>query len=109
MKKSLLALSLLAATSLGCASPLAGTWVADSTTADVNPIASVTFAEDGTYTAGAKYHGVARATSGVWSLNDGTLMLGQGKERRSYGCTVDGDRVTLSFEGSTSVMTRMKK
>ncbi len=109
MKKSLLGLSLLVATSLGCASSLSGTWVADSTTADVNPIASVTFAEDGTYTAGAKYHGVARATSGVWTLNDGNLVLGQGKERRTYGCTVESDRVTLTFEGTTSVMTRMKK
>lgn len=92
----------------GCSSPLAGTWVADATSKDVNPIASVTFAEDGTYTAGAKYHGVARATSGRWRMDNGTLILGSGADERRYGCSVEGDRVTLTHDETTSVMRRMK-
>ena len=109
MKKSILTLALLVAVvTTGCASNLTGTWVADSTTADVNPIASVTFSADGTYTAGAKYHGVARATSGFWSMENDTLILGSGKDQRRYGCAVDGDRVTLTYEGTTSMMNRMK-
>lgn len=91
----------------GCSS-VAGTWVADKSSGDANPIASVTFAGDGTYTATAQYGDTSRAVSGHYELEDGTIELDSEGTVRSYGIDVGRDEMTLTHEGRSYRMMRMK-
>ena len=75
-------------------SGLVGTWAGDEDATDTPlQFASVTFAGDGTYTAGMRYEGQLRTDSGKWRTDTGRLML---DEDRNYIYAVQGDSVVFT-------------
>lgn len=93
---------------VGC-SQVAGTWVADKSSSSSNPIASVTYAADGTFTANAEYgSNQSRAISGHYEVSGGRLELDMEGKTREYGIEVSGDEMTLTHGDQSSKMIRMK-
>jgi len=94
---------------VGC-SRVAGTWTADKAGKTKNPIAAVTFAHDGTFTANADYGGgKTHATSGHYKYGlDGKLKLEMDGKERTYDCKVSGDALLITYHGETARMNRMK-
>ncbi|MFO0972288.1 MAG: hypothetical protein U1A27_02450 [Phycisphaerae bacterium] len=91
----------------GCAG-VNGTWTsAGGTDPAKNPIARVTFANDGTFTAEADYgpHG-KQAMSGYWCMCGGKLHLDADGKKRDYPVEVKGDEMTIGEHKAK--MQRMK-
>ena len=96
------------ATVAGCTS-VVGTWTADRSSSSSNPIASVSFCQDGTFTAHAEYgNNRSHAMSGHYKVEDGQLVLDtEGKERR-YGVHRDDDKLTITYKDKSDTLVRMK-
>jgi len=93
----------------GCASPVAGTWTAEGASSPENPIARVSFVEDGTYTAEARYGDKVRASSGHYHTDGDKLILHDEDEgsKRVYQYDVQGSVLTVFHDGDTAKMKRM--
>ena len=93
----------------GCAS-IHGTWTADKSIGSDSPIASVSFCQDGTFTAHAEYgNSRSHAMSGHYEVEDGKLVLETEGNERSYDLECEGDKLTISHMGNSGTMVRMKK
>ncbi len=103
---NLLGLSMMLA--VGCAPKVTGTWTADKEEGSKNPIASVTFCHDGTFTAAADYGETSRAESGCYSVDGQTLRLEVAGTTRRYGVHCAEDRLIITHEGEQATMTRLK-
>lgn len=89
----------------GCAN-VHGTWT-NAPGDKSNPIARVTFANDGTFTAEADYGPKGKqAMSGTWSMNNNKLILDADGHKREYDVTVSGNEMMIGK--SKAKMTRMK-
>lgn len=94
---------------VGCAS-IAGTWTADKSSGSDSPIASVSFCQDGTFTAHAEYgNNRSHAMSGHYEVEDGTLELETEGNERSYDIELEGDTLTITHMGASGTLVRMKK
>ncbi len=103
------ALTLVVSLAAGCASPLAGTWVADKSTTPVSPIAEVSFCEDGTFTAHAEYGDNSSHTgSGHYEYRGGKLKLDASGSTREYDVKVAGSEMHIIHDGKTFKMSRIK-
>ena len=103
------ALTLVVGLAVGCASPLAGTWVADKSTTPVSPIAEVSFCEDGTFTAHAQYDDQTSHTgSGHYEYRSGKLKLDASGATREYHVKVADSELHIIHDGKTFIMRRMK-
>ncbi len=92
----------------GC-SGIAGTWTADASSETTSPIANVTFAENGTFTANADYGGGrSHVISGHYTAKDGQLELDMQGQTRSYEYAVDGDTLTITHMDQPARLNRMK-
>ena len=92
----------------GC-SGIAGTWTADTSSETKSPIANVTFAENGTFTANADYGvGQSRVISGHYTAQDGQLELDMQGQKRSYEYAVEGDTLTITHMDQPARLNRMK-
>jgi len=93
----------------GCSS-ICGTWTADKSSGSDNPIASVSFCQDGTFTAHAEYgNNRSHAISGHYEVEDGKLVLETEGHERTYDIECKGDKLTLTHEGKSGTMVKMKK
>ena len=93
----------------GCANPMIGTWTADKNEGSSSPIARATFSPDGTFTAEAEYGGgKTHAMSGTYQIGNDKLKLKMDGTSREYGCKVSGDTLTMTHNGKSATMTRMK-
>lgn len=109
-KLAMLSVVLCVAVSSGCLSkPIQGTWIKDKSSDSKSPIAAVSFCGDGTFTAHAEYgDNTSHVVSGHYSTNKGRLVLDAEGKNREYGYDVSGDTLTLTHEGKSSSMSRMK-
>ena len=93
----------------GCASNVAGTWVAQGGTGADNPIARVSFCSDGTFTAEAEYSGgKSHAMSGCYCVKGDRITFCTDDKMREYGYKVDGDSLEISHEGKVGKLGRVK-
>ena len=103
--KLLIALSCLVAT--GCATNISGTWQGRASTSE-RPFSfgAVTFAQDGTYTAEAKYGETARAVTGTYSVTgDKIIMFGEPFGERTYTMEKTNDALIFTDPSSGNSMT----
>lgn len=103
--KNLRSASLVAAVFLaGCQSPIAGTWKLAPNQPETHvTVAEMTLANDGSFTANAKYGQKSEVMSGWYELKGGELKLTvDGKPPRVYGAKVKGDELTLTHEKSAN-------
>jgi hypothetical protein len=106
--KRLCAAALWTALSVGCQSPISGTWTAGSEPGADNPIAGVTFCHDGTFTANADYgSGRIEAMSGCYRVAGDELTLCTADAQRTYGVSVDGDTLNITHKDNTQMLKRM--
>jgi len=108
MRKELLAICCVIGAVSGCGSQLRGTWTADKSIEPASPIAAVSFCEDGTYTAHAKYNEHTRGSTGHYSYDAGRLSLDTDGTKRDYEVTLKGDEMRIVHEGKTYTMRRFK-
>ena len=93
----------------GCAS-ICGTWTADKSGGSDSPIASVSFCQDGTFTAHAEYgDNRSHAMSGHYEVEEGKLVLETEGNERSYDIDCEGDKLTITHMGKSGSLVRMKK
>jgi len=93
----------------GCAN-ICGTWTADKSSGQDSPIASVSFCKDGTFTAHAEYgNNRSHAMSGHYEVEDDKLELETEGHMRTYDMKCEGDKLTLTHEGKSGTMFRMKQ
>jgi hypothetical protein len=98
-----------AAVLTGCASNVAGTWVASGGADAQNPIARVSFCSDGTFTAEADYgSGKSHAMSGCYCVKGDKITFCMDDKMREYGYKVAGDCLEISHEGKTGKLCRVK-
>lgn len=91
----------------GCAG-LSGTWTADKSSGPGNPIASVTFCRDHTFTASAEYGGDrSHAISGHYAQVDGEIEFDMDGNLRKYGYELKGDDLYLTHGDKTFRLIRM--
>lgn len=95
-------------TAVGCAPKVTGTWIADKTEGSKNPIASVTFCHDETFTAAADYGEKSRAESGCYSVDGQTLRLEVAGTTRRYGVHCAEEKLIITHEDEQATMTRLK-
>ncbi|MCK6457227.1 MAG: hypothetical protein L6Q92_11955 [Phycisphaerae bacterium] len=98
----------------GCSS-VTGTWVSKGgPDQNANPIARVTFAGDGTFTAEADYGPKGKqAMSGTWECKMGKLCLESDGQKREYDVSVKHGELTICKSGAPAdakkyTMTKMK-
>lgn len=109
IRTTLLTVAMLAMVSAGCASPICGTWTGNGQPSAENPIGSVSFCGDGTFTAAADYgSGKTHGISGCYKLNGDKLMLCMKDEMREYGAKVQGDCLEITHKDKTQKLCRMK-
>jgi len=105
----LLSITVLAGLLSGCSASCEGTWMADKSSDAKSPIAHASFCGDGTFTANAEYGGgTTRAMSGHYNYDGKKLNLEHEGSKRDYDAKVDGDTMTITHEGKTAKMNRMK-
>jgi hypothetical protein len=110
MKPQCLSLILLPCLLSACmsSSGLVGSWRGDGTPSE-RPFTfgAVSFADDGTFTAEARYGGVIRLQSGHWHLDGNTLELLE--DERGYTIHIMGDTVTFidPNSGNSMLLTRV--
>jgi hypothetical protein len=100
----------LLAVAAGCQSQMVvGTWTADKSGAD-SPIARATFCGDGTFTAEAEYGGgKTHAMSGRYNVEGSKLKLtADGGSTREYGLEVCCHAMTMTHQGKSAKLNRMK-
>ena len=89
----------------GC-SDVVGTWEA---TGSNNPIANASFCQDHTFTANAVYgDNKSHSSSGTWKVAGGKLKLDVDGNTREYEIDVGQNELSITHEGKTSKMTRVK-
>ncbi len=89
-------------------SGLVGSWHGDGTMAEQPfTFGAVSFADDGTFTAEARYGQVVRVQSGHWHLDGYTLDLVE--DQRTYTIHIMGDTVTFTdpTSGNSMLLTRV--
>jgi hypothetical protein len=94
----------------GCANRMVvGTWTADKSAASGSPIARATFCSDGTFTAEAEYGGgKTHAMSGTFDVCGDKLKLTMDGTTREYGVKVSGDEMTMTHDGKSARLMKMK-
>lgn len=106
---SLLLLIPCVLTACASSSGLVGSWRGDGTTAE-RPFTfgAVSFADDGTFTAEARYGQVVRVQSGHWQLDGYTLDLVE--DERTYTIHIMGDTATFTdpTSGNKMLLTRVR-
>ena len=109
MLREALALSVILAAA-GCQTTSPGTWkVAPGQPETRVSVAVMTLADDGTFTAQAKYGGRSEVMSGFYEFADGQLVFDAGGERRSYDAVQKGNELTISHDGNAVKMMRMTR
>lgn len=104
-----MAVALLALISAGCMNPVCGTWTGSGTAGPDNPIAAVSFCNDGTFTANADYgSGKTHAISGCYKMTGDKLTLCMKDEKREYGAKVTGDCLEMTHKDKTQKLCRVK-
>ena len=94
-------------TLVGCAAPIAGTWkIAPDQKPGKVSIAVMTLAEDGTFTASAKYGDKSEVVSGCYKYANNQLMLCSDGQGRTYDAKVDGQALLVTNKDHTVKMTR---
>ena len=95
---------------VGCQAPIAGTWtmMPDQKPAKVS-IGVITLANDGTYTASAKYGDKQEVVTGCYKFENGKLMLYSKDGCREYNAKIDGNVLTVMHNDATVKMQRMTK
>lgn len=94
---------------VGCLSPVAGTWTA----APDQPVGKMTFgamtlAHDGTFTAEAKYDGNTQMMTGWYKFAKNKLTFRTDDTTRTYGAILKGSELTVTHEGTSLRMNRVK-
>jgi hypothetical protein len=110
---STLAMSFLVLTVAGCSSsPVVGTWTGRGDTQDAPfTFGSVSFVDDQTFTAEARYSGKVRVQSGTWNTQGEQLSLTSGDTKREYTYTSDGKTLVVKDpqSGNTVTLDRLAK
>lgn len=111
LRASLLLLGLLVVGS-GCASsPVVGTWQGRDDSSAAFTFGSVSFVDDKTFTAEARYGDKIRVQSGTWSVYGNALDLTSPEGARHYAFDIVGDEliVTDPKSGHTMTLDRLRR
>jgi hypothetical protein len=81
----------------GCASsPVVGTWQGRDDSSAAFTFGSVSFVDDKTFTAEARYGDKIRVQSGTWSVRGDVLDLASPEGGRTYSFRVAGDELVVT-------------
>jgi len=97
----------------GCQSPVAGTWKVgpDQKPTGKMEFGVMTLANDGTFTAEAKYENRSVVMSGCYRYDQDQLMFCMDDpeaKMRTYEAKLVGDKLTMSHEGTSVTLQRLK-
>lgn len=95
----------------GCASGVAGTWkMAPDQPAGAMTFGSMTLAEDGTFTAEAKYGNETRVMSGQYEFTGDRLTFDSNGEHRVYDADLSSNKsmLTVTHNDKAVKMVRLK-
>jgi hypothetical protein len=109
MKAAVISLTLTLVAAGGCHSPMSGTWrLAPGQTAHEATVASITLADDGTFSAYAKNGSREEALIGYYHVANDELTLDADGKIHTYGAKLDGEELVLTQEKAETRMWRLK-